>query len=176
MTLYGYAMSSMSKVIYLSLALRETLKDNGNIILPMGRMALLLKSYNGFSTCCSRLKWSPCDQRHAGRWYMPSFHCWLGPCAYPNLLCCSWWPWRMYVGHFEDSHPLYRMLVGYMTILFIWLRWSQHDLPLCKFFVAIYSQSMSWIYRISCLLFHGLAVVESGFVFGRWRWYDLRGG
>lgn len=55
MALYEYAISTMLKVICSVLTMEATVKDNDNVILPMGRVALPLKPYSGFLACYNLL-------------------------------------------------------------------------------------------------------------------------
>jgi hypothetical protein len=55
MVLYGYTISTISKVTCSLRALGATLKDRGNSILPTGNVPLPPKPYNGLSEGLSRL-------------------------------------------------------------------------------------------------------------------------
>jgi hypothetical protein len=67
MALYGYTMSTMSKVTRSLRALGATPNDRGSSILPTGEVPLPLKPYRGLSKGLSSCGLCPCDQRHAGR-------------------------------------------------------------------------------------------------------------
>lgn len=92
-----------------------------------GGLSFRQNHWLGFRSVATSCGWSPCDQRHAWRWYMHAFHYGLGPCACPILLYCSWWAWRSYVEHFEGPHISCRRLAEHGTILFVWrFMWLQH--------------------------------------------------
>jgi hypothetical protein len=55
MALYGYTMSTMSKVTYSCRALGATPKDRGSSILPTRKVPLPPKPYKGLSEGLSRL-------------------------------------------------------------------------------------------------------------------------
>jgi hypothetical protein len=63
MALYGYTMSTMSKVTCSLRALGATPKDRGSSILPTGKVPLLPKPYKGLSEGLSRLWLMPMQSK-----------------------------------------------------------------------------------------------------------------
>src|SRR5699024_11708122 len=67
MALYGYTISTISKVTCSLRALGATPKERGNSILPTGKVPLPPKPYNGLSEGLSRLWLIPMRSKEIGR-------------------------------------------------------------------------------------------------------------